>query len=475
MDVEVTFEPTFDFARRPTRVEPCSDGAVATGRAESLALATPVALSRTALGARGTRIVSAGDRFWIAAGDPHRGRPDGHVLRGADNDMARVLAAQRRWVAASTYDGPYAEAVERSAVTLSLLTYAPTGAPVAAPTTSLPEDLGGVRNWDYRYTWLRDATLGLAALQRIGHHEEAMSFWEWIAARSADAADAGPRIAYRIDGADDLPEEELDHLAGYDGSRPVRIGNAAAHQPQHDVAGEVLDAALYCWEHMPGVEHPFRPMVKMADAVCGAWRRPDRGIWEVRGEPQHFLHSKLYAWVALDRAVRLADGGGIDADTTVWRRERDRIASHILRDGIDASTGAFTRAFGASGLDATALAVPLSGLLPADDARVAATVRAVRDQLEDHGLLRRYLDDDGLPGRDGAFLPCTFWLAEVLALRGDRDGAHDVFERAIGCANDLGLLAEEADPATDAALGNFPQAFSHLALIKAAVRLAETK
>lgn len=470
VEIEIRFDPTFDYARVATRVEPTAGGAVATGGADPLTLVAPVGFSHSDRGTRGTTTVRAGDRFWVTVGEP----VEGPRVRGGDDLLARTLAEQQRWASTGTYDGPYADLVQRSAITLSLLTYTPTGAPVAAPTTSLPEDLGGVRNWDYRYTWLRDATLGLAALQRIGHHDEAMAFWEWIAARSAEADGEGLQIAYRVDGDVDLAEESLAHLSGYAGSRPVRIGNAAAEQRQHDVTGEVLDAALYCWEHMPGVDHPFQAMRRLADDVCRAWREPDRGIWEVRSEPRHFLHSKLFAWVGLDRAARLAEAGGTDGDTAAGRRERDEIARAIVRDGVDPATGAFTQSFWSADLDATALAVPLVGFVPPDDPRVTATIRGLRERLEDGGLLYRYLDDDGLPGREGAFVPCTFWLAEALALRGELDAAHDVFERAAGCANDLGLLPEEADPASGEALGNFPQAFSHLALMRAADRLATT-
>lgn len=468
VDVEVAFDPTFDYARHPTIVSLVDGGAVASEGDHTLGLVGPVELRTAERGARGIRSVARGEHFWLALADD----ADPRLLAKAPGDLERTLIAHRAWVGAGGYDGPYAEAVERSAITLLLLTHGPTGAPVAAPTTSLPEHPGGVRNWDYRYTWLRDATLGLSALQHIGHHAEAMAFWHWIASRSAEATAAGLQIAYRVDGGTDLGEEQLDHLAGFADARPVRVGNAAAAQRQHDVAGTALDAALYCYEHMRDVDHPFESMARLADAVCTQWRAPDRGIWEVRDAPRHFLHSKLYAWVALDRAVRLAAAAGVDGDVASWRHERDQVAAAILRYSIDSSTGSFTRAFGTDALDATALAVPLVGFLPADDPRVTATVVAVRGQLEENGLLLRYVDDDGLPGREGAFLPCTFWLAEVLSMRGDHDDAHETFERAAGCANDVGLLAEEADTTTGDALGNFPQAFSHLALIKAAVRLA---
>ena len=473
VELELRFRPTFDFARTETVTDPCAGGAIAVVGADALAVTGPMAFeAEPDGGVRGTREVVAGDRFWVLIGDPEGGRPPSRLLRDADADLERTLASHRRWTATGSYDGPHAPAVERSAMTLRLLTHTPTGAPVAAPTTSLPEDPGGVRNWDYRFTWLRDAALGLTSLQRLGHHDEAMAFWSWLADRSAAAGPEGMQISYRVDGAPVPPEEELGHLSGYGGARPVRVGNAAAAQRQHDVSGEVLDASWYCRQHMPGVEHPYSSLARLADATSRTWRAPDRGIWELRSAPRHLLHSKLYAWVALDRAVRLAHSGALSGDAAGWSLERDRLAHAILSQGSDPTTGVFTSAFGSTEIDASVLAVPLVGFLPADDPRVIATVAAVRAHLEEDGLLYRYRRDDGLPGTEGAFLPCTFWLAEVLALQGAWDEAHAVFEQAAGCANDLGLLAEEVEPGSGRLLGNFPQAFSHLALVRAALRLS---
>ncbi len=358
--------------------------------------------------------------------------------------------------------------MERSALTLLPLTHSPTGAPVAAPTTSLPEHIGGVRNWDYRYTWLRYAALGLTALQRLGSHDEAMVFWEWLAARANGAAPGG--CASRTASTGEATSTSVSWATSPVIAVPDRYGwatplpcNARTTWPAR-CSTPPGSAGATC-----PVAHPFAALAQLADRTSATWREPDRGVWEVRSEPRHFLHSKLMLWVALDRAVRLAEAGAGDAAR--WRSERDAIAAAILAHGVDPISGAFTRAFDSREVDAAALAVPIASFLPASDARVKATIRAVREGLESNGLLYRYLGDDGLPGRGGAFLPCTFWLAESLALAGDHDEAHAVFERAARCANDVGLLAEEADPVTGELLGNHPQAFSHLALIAAALAL----
>lgn len=475
LDMQITFRPTFDFARASTAVSPAAGGAVAAGDGHELALAAPLDWRPDGSGGIHARFrLQAQDRMWLVAGDPEQGRPPARLAASADDLLRRAGAQQQSWAARLRYDGPYRAEVERSALTMLLLTHAATGAPVAAPTTSLPEHIGGVRNWDYRYTWLRDSALGLRALQRLGYHEEPMTFWSWLARRAQDS-NARLRIAYRVDGDDDLREEELAHLAGYRGSVPVRLGNAATDQIQLDVAGEVLDAAWFCRQHMPEVAHPYDAFTDIADRVAASWRLPDQGLWEVRSAPEHFVHSKVWSWVALERAVRLAQSGVLSRDSRRWESQRDAVARAVLDEGIDSSTGAFMRSFGSAEVDAAVLTIPMAGFLPPTDPRVKATVELVRSRLQDNGLVRRYIGDDGLPGREGAFLPCSFWLSEALAMAGRTQEAHEVFERAASCANDLGLLAEEADPVTSEPLGNFPQAFSHLGLISAALRLQVSK
>ncbi len=479
VEVEVSFRPTFNYARAATTIAPCPGGAIARGDDETLVLDCPFELQPNASGALGTVVrVVAGDRVWLTL----EHRTDGGtapIIAGtstAEADLARSLDYWRAWSAACTYEGPYRDLVRRSALVLKLLTYEPTGAIVAAPTTSLPEEIGGVRNWDYRYTWLRDAGLILHALMGIGYHEEALDFFGWLERLCLSGCD-DLQIMYKIDGGVHLPERTLDHLDGYRGSRPVRIGNAAADQKQLDVYGAVLDAAHLCHERMGHPIHPEfgRVLRLLAEQAAARWREPDQGIWEVRGGPRHFLYSKLLCWVALDRAIRLADRAGLSGDVDGWRREGEAIRHAILTEGYDAELGAFTQTLGAPVLDASALAIPLVGFLPPTDPRVRSTVEQIQAQLTSHGLVFRYLADDGLPGGEATFALCSFWLVDNLALSGRLDEARALFERVVGYANDLGLLAEEIAPVDRALLGNYPQGFTHLAVIRSALTIAKAE
>ena len=392
----------------------------------------------------------------------------------AEAALAETESFWREWNARCTVPLPqeWRDLLHRSLTVLKALTYAPTGGIVAAPTTSLPEWIGGVRNWDYRYCWLRDATLTLLALLHAEHVNEALEWRRWLLrAVAGDPADL--QIMYGVAGERRLSEFELPWLPGYEGSAPVRVGNAASAQLQIDVYGEVLDALYQAREH--GLAHE-KPAWDVQKALLGhletAWREPDEGIWEIRGERQHFVHSKVMAWVAFDRAVRSVEEHGVAGPVERWRDLRDEIHAEVCQHGYDEQLGSFVQAYGSKQLDASLLLVPLVGFLPADDARVAGTVAAVERELLHEGFVLRYLthDDgvDGLPPGEGVFLPCSFWLVDCYELLGRHDEAHALFRRLVGLANDLGLLAEEYDPEAGRQLGNFPQAFTHLALVNSA-------
>ncbi len=384
------------------------------------------------------------------------------------------------WAAQCTFDGDetWRSAVVRSLVTLKALTYQPTGGIVAAATTSLPETLGGERNWDYRYCWLRDATLTLQSLMRGGYHEEAMAWRDWLLrAAAGDAKDL--QIMYGAAGERRLEEWEADWLAGYEGSRPVRIGNAAAGQFQLDVYGEVM-AALYDSARAGDDLGPSAWDLQrtLLDFVESGWREPDDGIWEVRGPRRHFTHSKVMAWVAVDRAVRCVEECGVDGPVDRWRALRDEIHDEVCAKGFNADVGAFTQYYGSDRLDASLLMVPLVGFLPASDPRVRSTVEAIERDLTEDGFVLRYRaedagDVDGLSGHEGAFLACSFWMADCLHLIGRTDDARALFTRLLGLRNDLGLLAEEYDARATRQVGNFPQAFSHVSLVNAAYNLSD--
>jgi GH15 family glucan-1,4-alpha-glucosidase len=471
IEFDISFRPTFDYARAPTAFTVSDSGAIARGGNQSLVLGSAIPLRVIDSGMVAGRFrVSRGDRVWLTLTDRIDGDPG-----DPESALERTLAYWEEWAAICTYRGPYEEMVRRSALVLKLLTFEPSGALVAAPTTSLPEEIGGVRNWDYRYTWLRDSALILYALQSIGYHAEAMDFWDWLESLCLSCRDR-IQIMYTLDGSRDLPEEILPHLEGYRGSRPVRIGNAAAEQSQLDVYGEVFDAAHLCYESMRS-PHPqlWSVLGLMADRAAAHWREPDHGMWEVRSAARHYLYSKLLCWVALDRAVRLVHDAGMPGDVVLWQRTRDDIREAILTRGYDRRLQAFTQAFDAPALDASTLVIPLVGFLPPTDPRVRSTVRRIQERLTSNGLVYRYLTDDGLPGGEAAFALCTFWLIDNLALGGQVREARQLFERVIGYANDVGLLAEEINPVTRELLGNYPQGYTHLALIQSALNIANAE
>ena len=420
-------------------------------------------------------VVSGGDRIEFVLTHAPSWHPRPEFLAGVE-EVAQSEAFWAQWGAQFRYEGGWQDAVRRSVVTLKGLTYAATGGIAAAATTSLPEEIGGVRNWDYRYCWLRDAVLTLQALISTGYLHEAGAWREWLLrAVAGDPADL--RIMYGLDGTHRLPEYELPWLAGYEGSAPVRVGNAAFDQFQLDVYGEVLTGLHVA--RRAGLA-PFADAWDMQKAVLdfleGHWRDPDNGLWEVRGPRRHFVHSKVMAWAGLSSAVEAAERYGADGPVDRWRALRDTIHAEVCEHGYDPGRGTFTQSYGSSGLDAALLLLPQVGFLPWDDPRIVGTVDAVARELVEDGFVLRYRTGadggDGLPGAEGAFLACSFWLADALHGTGRRRAARELFERLLDLRNDVGLLAEEYDPVTGRHLGNTPQAFSHVGLINTARHLS---
>ncbi|MGW3104873.1 glycoside hydrolase family 15 protein [Streptomyces sp. NPDC001100] len=421
--------------------------------------------------------VAPGDRiaFTISWEPSHKQPPP---LPEPEQSLEATEDFWREWVDQCTYHGPYREAVVRSLITLKALTYAPTGGIVAAPTTSLPEEIGGVRNWDYRYTWLRDAAITLSSLLRTGYREEARAWREWLL-RAVAGDPENLQIMYGIAGERELGEAELDWLPGYENSGPVRVGNGAAHQLQLDVYGEVTEALHLA--HMTGLarnDYASLLQLKLIRYLEKHWDEPDEGIWEVRGPRRHFVHSKVMAWVAVDRTIKLIESGDADGPLEEWRELRDDIHRDVCERGYDKERNTFTQSYGSKELDASLLLIPQMGFLPPDDKRVIGTIEAIQRELSTpDGFILRYptsgTDEgvDGLPGDEGAFLACSFWMADDLAMIGRVDEARKLFEKLLSLRNDLGLLAEEWDPRLQRQVGNFPQAFSHVPLIDTALRL----
>ncbi|MDW6063705.1 glycoside hydrolase family 15 protein [Streptomyces sp. FXJ1.4098] len=421
--------------------------------------------------------VAPGDRiaFTISWQPSHKEPP---ALPDPEGALEATEVFWREWVEHCTYHGPYRDAVVRSLITLKALTYAPTGGIVAAPTTSLPEEIGGVRNWDYRYTWLRDAAITLSSLLRTGYREEARAWREWLL-RAVAGDPENLQIMYGIAGERELGEAELPWLPGYEGSQPVRVGNGAAGQLQLDVYGEVTEALHLA--HMTGLarnDYASILQLKLIRYLEEHWDEPDEGIWEVRGPRRHFVHSKVMAWVAVDRTVKLIESGDVDGPLERWRELRDEIHRDVCEKGYDPERNTFTQSYGSRELDASLLLIPQMGFLPPDDKRVIGTIEAIQRELSTtDGFVLRYptagedAGVDGLEGDEGAFLACSFWLADDLAMIGRVDEARKLFEKLLSLRNDLGLLAEEWDPRLQRQVGNFPQAFSHVPLIDTALRL----
>jgi alpha,alpha-trehalase len=475
--VKVKLVPRFDYGLTTPRLETLSDDLVIVyGGADALVLQSELPFGDAERSAtEGNRTLHAGEEAFVVLTYqlPHELEPRRLTGKEVDAKLEETTSTWAAWADRCRYDGPYREQVVRSALVLKALTNGPTGSIVAAATTSLPEEIGGERNWDYRFSWLRDSALTLNALFALGYTDEAHAYMAWLKRTTAGRA-SELQIMYGVGGERLLPEVELDWLEGYRGSRPVRIGNGAAQQFQLDTFGELLDTAWLYRRHGGEIDEIFWDFLsRVGGAVLGKWREPDQGIWEIRGEPQHFVYSKVMAWVALDRLVRLAELDGRAGDVESWRAAREEIRELVEREGVDSESQSFVQYFGSRALDASNLMIPIVGFVPHNDPRARATADRIAAELSADGFVYRYLTDgvDGLSGNEATFAICSFWLVECLARAGEGERARELFERLLAFCNDVGLLAEEIDPHSGELIGNFPQAFSHLGLIQAAIAL----
>ncbi|WP_415379212.1 glycoside hydrolase family 15 protein [Halosimplex sp. TS25] len=476
VDFDVAYEPRFDYARASTAMTETDRGIHAEGGGERTLLESPVDLVLDGERATGTLSLDAGETAWFML------RCTGAEDASTDPEaaLAETVEYWTDWTHACgdgegdcAFAGPWHDLVVRSGLVLKLLTHAETGTIAAAPTTSLPEDVGGVRNWDYRYNWVRDAGFSIQALMNLGHVDEAVDYFEWFLDLCHVDEPADIRPLYGLHGDSDLTERELDHLDGYRDSRPVRIGNGAAEQTQLDIYGELLLAVdeMRCYGRALG-DDDWAAVRDIVDYVVDVWDERDAGIWEVRGGDEHFVYSKVLCWAALDRGIAIATETGREAPVASWRTTRERIRTDVIERGYDEDLGAFVQSYGAEALDATGLLLPVVGFLPFDDERVQGTIDAMEDRLvEDDVLVRRYDGDDGLPGDEGAFVLCSCWLIDALALGGRVDDARERFEALADYVGPLGLVAEELDTETGDHLGNYPQAFSHIGIINSALYL----
>jgi alpha,alpha-trehalase len=482
MDVEISYAPRPEYGLIHPILEAVPGGVAARGGAGRLLLSAPIGFEIDGATATTHVHLSAGQEVCFALAHGQAGEPPLPVWDPAaiTARLEDTLAGWRSWSAIhQTYEGPWRDLVHHSGRVLQALTFAPTGAIVAAPTTSLPETVGGERNWDYRYTWVRDASLTMEALWVAACPDEANKFFSFLADAAASQLHRGLdlQIMFGIGGERDLSERELPHLAGWRDSRPVRVGNGAWTQRQLDVYGELLGAAQRLVEQLGELDAVTqRFLAAAADTAAARWKEKDQGIWEIRGEPRDFLYSKLMCWVALDRAIALAPQLGAADRAAGWATARDEIRAAILDHGWSDAAGAYTQAFGSQDLDASNLMLAITGFLSGDDPRMKATIDATAARLTDErGLVYRYLAHDGLAGEEGTFLLCTFWLAQAQALAGEVDQATATFERAAAAINDVGLLAEEVDAGSGEMIGNFPQAFSHIGLVNAAWAITQAQ
>ena len=478
MQFRIEVEPRFDYGRVPHETIVHENGLVFRSPDLTLALSSTIGLQATGDGAYAEFTLEPNETVtFVLETVPATYVPRRMSEAEAGEDFEHTVEFWRRWLAHSRYKGRWREMVNRSALALKLLTYQPTGAMVAAPTTSLPELLGGGRNWDYRYTWIRDTAFSLYALLRLGFVDEAAGFMDWLTDRFRERAgtDSGPlQIMYGIDGSSELPEEILEHFEGYRRSAPVRIGNEAADQLQLDIYGELIDSVYLYNKHGTPISHDaWSDLARIVEWVCENWDQADEGIWEVRGGRQHFTYSRLMSWVAVERAIRIASQRGLPANLARWSAARDKIYHQVMTRGWHEGRGAFVQHYDTDVLDASVLLMPLTKFVSPTDPRWLSTLEAISTELVSDSLVYRYnveATPDGLEGSEGTFSICTFWYVEALARAGHMDDARLAFEKMLTYANHLGLYSEQIG-ATGELLGNFPQAFTHLALISAAVNL----
>jgi GH15 family glucan-1,4-alpha-glucosidase len=473
MPLRWLFDPRYVYGSVRTRLEQRNGRFIAQAGSDALALGVWNAGEGSVNGVvEGEFELRAGDTAMLSLAASHQ-EP---LVFVAQDDLERRLERTTRfwqgWASRARYDGPWRDAVVRSVLALKLLVFAPSGAIVASPTASLPEWLGGVRNWDYRFAWLRDASWTLEALLRLGYHDEAHAFFWWLM-HASRITQPRLQILYRVDGSPHAPEEDLGHLAGYRGSKPVRVGNGAANQVQLDVYGDVLECIwLYARDVGEVDGDTGKEIAKIADYVAEHWREPDASIWEVRRPETHFTQSKAFCWVALDRACRLAERGVIKDHSDRWRAAADEIRQFVDENCSHDERGTYKRAADMPEVDAALLTLPIIGYDDPKSERSKATLAAVRRELGEGPFVYRYRGDDGVAGDEGAFVTCSFWLVDALARAGDVDGASELMEELLSKANDVGLFAEEIDPSSGEFLGNFPQGLTHLSLINAAVSIA---
>ncbi|MFP5212552.1 MAG: glycoside hydrolase family 15 protein [Acidobacteriota bacterium] len=477
VEMQAAFEPRFDYGATLPRLEKEEGGIVAVHRDRKIILQSPVSLEMKESGVQGRFTLREGETKWFILWYGGAGKENPEKL------LDETIAYWKDWLHQSRIyrpllQAPWSDYVLRSALALKLLTNEKTGAVVAAPTTSLPETLGGVRNWDYRYSWIRDSAFTIQAFEHLGFFSEARAYFNWLKTvchmESRQKAIKDMRLAYTIHG-NRMPEErDLEHLRGYRDSAPVRVGNAASHQLQLDIYGEVVGAFYLARHSMNGTLPEYWPLIQtVADHVCGSWMKKDNGIWELRSEQRHLTHSKLMCWFALDRALRMAREFHLDAPMDKWTETREAIRSAILDRAFSRKLNSFVQAFDYEVLDSACLLIPVLGFLPPRDPRVLSTIETIRKGLSSGEFLHRYEGYDGLPGKEGAFFICSFWLVEALALAGETEQAEEEFMKILKYRNPLGLFSEEIDPRSGLQIGNFPQAFSHIGLINASLYLGK--